>query len=611
MFDQAMYDIIFRTMWTILNNNAHTLGKEFCDGLMFDHDVTKSQQSQANAQQLFHFVSQRAQQISPQDMSLSDDQMFRVVGQYVDEMIGRYRNARQAQTGNQGFGGFGGGMGGGFTSGGGSRPLGSMLSGQNRNTMSFSQPRDRGPGSHLHDDTVDNPPMAASQRQDPPQQIKPAFSVHPQTQEKPAMKDIVPNPLDDFPESGADFQALSHGDCWGGENPSDRTIVVTDSEALMTRDGKYVVSRADAHHRLILSDPYEVVRDFFKVASESILSRSFVFRVFYNHLEVINVPTAEFIRLRHELSSNDSFVSDIPFHKRLIQVMDSMQRGVWEHMSTYLVKHINRALHLSCRRLADPSNYVKITALSDLETLLSPEFRHPLKEVDNGRDKIKAIITSAIWNAIAMNTGVMFEDPEHVPTRMIQVSPAFPYALRHVYPNKWAIPHFGDPAYEAFFQRMTEAELNTKTYLISKRSVVITNTLGQKVLPGITDKPQTFGNPVAAVLNKYLLPFVDSHSGAKSPDYVPQVTDGQDDASETLTAFYNGKDNYDQDEPVLTSDGSSTTFPVDQTVVAIQYGVSPSKFMMALDVFSVMDAQPNTRSAILGRGKLPVMHPTA
>lgn len=606
MLDEKIYGSIFNAAHTVLQQNVQTLGNAFCQGFVDDYDIRLGNQNYRNAEHLINYVTQMAQRLNNGSLTIRDDQqLFDITGEYVKTIFNNWVS-RQRQTPGFGQGGgmFNNNNGGGF----GYSQQSGFMGNQNRN-MGFGQQPRMGPSTHLMDDVIE----PAGQRQTAQQpQVQQPVQINPKPttggltlvqKDTADMGIFSPNPLDKFASSGLDFHTVPTGDTWGGEYPKHNIIVVTDSVDLKTKGDQFLVRRAEAQHQVILDNPMDVVKDFFNVVPESILADSFMFRILYNHLEVIDVPTVDFEKLRNSLEHvQRSTMNETPFYKYVMNGLNTLQRGPWKALSQYLVKHINRALHLNCRLASQPNTYIQISDIEDLDELLSSTFRHAMTSIPQGRDKIKRIVESAIWNAISANSGMLFNEASNFPVNAVRNSGAFPFGINHVYPDRAAIPNKDNNLFDTFVEKMNQYELSNRTYIVSKRSVIITNILGQQVLPQLHKNPCVFEGVVPALLNKYTISHLDHRM--LNDDFVDHpILDI--DCADSLANFYK------EDSVVNNPISSKTTdkLPVDQTIFAIQYGGDPFDYIASLDVFSTMDTPLPDGNTILAKRPIRTINP--
>lgn len=582
MFDASVYNTILQAAHTVLRNNVNRLSQPFCEGFMFDHDLSNGVAAQQNAQRLLNYVSQEAQRANGQLTVKDDEQLFAIVGSYITSIFSAWQNRGGGRPQQQGFGG-------GFNTGGGFNG-GSMFSNQ-RNSM-FGAPRP-GPGSHFADDVV--APVVQPTAQPAPVAPAAPLNFAPAPAAAPISESVIKyvnNPLDDFPDN-AEFSAVPTRPTWGDDKPNDRRIVIGKREDLKAHDSKFQINRSMAFHQLILNDPMDVVNDFFDIVPDATLGTPFMFKIGYNHLDIIDVPTADFAEIRKKCIEGVANDHQTFIHKKVIEVLNTMQRGPWKAMTSYLVDHINRALWLACRLSDKPKLFIKISDFEDLDTLLSSSFHHTFTTHPAGRYALERIVGAAIWNAIVKNSDLMFTGKD-IPTHAMQSSPAFPFSIDGVYPNKFAIPTGEDAMAETFTKHMHDHELSKRSYILSNRSVVITNILGKSVLSSIGTDPTRSSNVPAVLLNAVAIPFTEMNlASSEVGNIVPNVSEAY--PGEQLETYYNNPTNYEVEEVETYGKKRPVLLPVDQTIFAVQYGVSPTEYLMGLDVFTTIDSSsPNS-----------------
>jgi hypothetical protein len=606
MFDQTAYLVMLNAAYDLLGKNAGRLGQQFCEGFMRDYDLANGRQSEANAQHLFSFVAQEASR-KYGTASISDEQLFDIIGTYISETFSRYSRSNMGNQGNP-FGGNQRGFGsGGF---GGSTPFGQSQQapgflGGNQRGFGMNTPGKMGPGAHLMGDIERPTPVF----QQPVQAAPVSFVAEPQVQVRSnTHTKFNENPLDEFPDTGENYTEVLTGNCWGDENPKNRDIVVMDSHDLKVRDPKYAIRRAEAQHMCILDNPLDVVKDFFKIIPESIKAKPYIYRIHYNHLDTLNIPTSEYIDL---CSTIDNVLTinagDVSFYKSILSSLNTLNKGAWVTISNYLVKHINRGIYLACRLHGHPTTTISIETVDDLEELLSDTFKHSLMSVADGRNKVQKIVESAIYNALGEATGALFTDETYYPTKAIKSSPAFPNELRGVYPDKNLIPDIESPHFTSFVEALEKYELRHRTYLLSRRSVVVTNILGGRVLGNLSNTPMLFDGTIPNFLTKYTMNHLATRvTRGPLPEYKLKNRKIYRDTSHTLEDFYSGNKPYDQDVERVVDLPSYDSLPVDTSIFAVQYGGKPEEYIASIDVFSTLDDN-KTVSTMLAKRQVQTM----
>lgn len=600
MIDTHVYNYIYQMATTVLQRHQNQYGAQFCQAFLNQYHPNNGQQGLQNAQALQDTFLAEVQRVRPGQSQVDDNTAFQLVKYYIDNIFQNV-SRQQSQPMFSNGGGFG------------RQPTGGLFT-QQQNTgfgggggFNTGQAPVR-PASHLVDDTQSVAPMAQPTPAAQPSQPRAAMTL------SDDLPQFTKNPLDALGDQPLSVREIAAGDAWGTESPRDRTIIVQESVDIKTQDGQYVIRRSEMAHRLILSDPFDVVRDFFKVVTDSYAAKSFIARILYNHVETIQVPTDEFIFLRDELNKRTMIDTDIAFYKQVIQTLNQMTKGSSNAANAYFVQHVNRALHLACRMDTDPSGYVKINDIDDLEELLSPHQKFFFSNLTGGRDLVKTICETAIWNAMTSASGLMFEKPESIPVRALQASPAFPYGMRKVYPTKWAIPTQDMPdAFALFFQNLQEHELKYKSYIISQRAVVITNILGSPILGQMDRTPRAIKSGVLALLNTYAQPFSRTLVGDYDNDYTPLVDDGGLTADLTYTKYVDSKKEiFDQDISVLANhEHSGPTFPADQVFISIPHGEDPNKALIPFDVIAPINSNLSSEGAVVSRRSMAVLRPSA
>lgn len=614
MFDHNVYGAILNAAFNILRNNGQQIPRQFAEGFMFDHDTKNGHQSQRNAAQLFDFVTREAQRLNNGQATIRDDQqLFGIVGLYVEDIFRRWAATQQG-------GGLGGGMGGfrqsnmGF-GGGSSLGGGGGLFNRGGGGMGFGQPSRTGPGSHLMDDVIE--PAGSRQQQVQPQaQPVAQNSSLSFTSSTPKKEDVVMtqfsyNPLDDIPESGLDFAQVPEPVNWGIGKPNDNSIVMMGRHSLKTKDDRYVIRVCDGFERIYFNDPMDVAKDFFRIVPDFFLAESFIFRVFYNHVEEIDIPTKDFLDVRNKFVAAIDRDRERPVYNILMSIIDQMLHGPRKALVNYLVKHINRALALSCGMSANPATRISFTQIEDLEELLGTNFQHKLLEVPNARIMIAKIVNNAILNALTGCSDALFASSNANEIDVIKNSPVFPYSMPEVYPNKAAIPASGSPQAKKFFDQLHAHQLNHKTYVRSLRSVIFTNVLGQKVLPIVGDKPTLVNGQIAALFNQYNLPhLMQIRTNESQCSYYDETGQTGGGAEAEYAQFLEDPERYMNDETKRFIEREAPELPVDQTIFAIQFKKSPTEYLAALDLATTMDSASGRGYALFAKKKLGVLKPT-
>jgi hypothetical protein len=611
MFDHVFYNNILQAAHNILQANIANVGADFARVFMSDF-TPNNQQTMANAQGLFNHVVNYGRQVNPNGGGqINQDQLFQVVGQFVEHIFNQYKQRMAQNTTFGGFNGyqmqpqmnssggmFGGGIGGGsiFSQGG---RQGGNFGGQPQRPMA---------GSHLGDDlpskTNFTPTPTASKSVFAPDAPNggPVLPVAPLT---PAVE-YVTNPLDTLPDGDVAFSNVTAKKSWAGERAKDDRIMIGERIDFKTRDQQFTVQAAISYHQEILDDPMQVLRDFYAVAPNSLLGTVFFYIVNYNHLDVLDVPTKDFIQVRDKCIEAVENDPDGMIHKHLINKLQTMQMGSYRALTNYLVKHVNRALYLAFRLSTKPGTSVQITTFDDLNELLSSSYTSSFTNHPDGRYKLETIVSNAIWNALVKSVDVMFEDGETVPTHAIQSSPAFPYSIDGVYPNKFAIPVTDSPDAPEFMKALNDKVLVEKTYLLSRRRVVITNVTNKTILPSLDKKPKLISTPIADIFHMAQcgLPFSDPNQSSLDRISVEPYASEVHPTDQFKNYMADPKE-YNEKEMQRFGKYQSALLPVDQTIFAVQYGVDPHQYLQAVDVFTTIDDQRNGNAVIMAYKNVP------
>jgi hypothetical protein len=601
-FDQVFYSNIMNAASTWLNANRAQVSDQFVNGFMHDYTIpSHNPMAQQNAMGLYNYVVNAAVQTTGMNANgqingLNGQQMYDIVSRFVVEIFNRWRTQMAANQNRQMMGGNSGGAI--FNP---VNTAGSGIFGGGQQRSVFGQtPQAQGPGSHLSSDIPPRQPV-----QQPQAQPVAAVPVAPS-------KVYAPNPLDNLPDTGVEYSSTNAQPTWNKAKPKDNRIVISKRKDIKTQGEQYTVQAATLFHREIHDDPMQVARDFFKVVPDSVLGSVFFYSVNYNHLTVLNVPTDDFIAIQDKCRD---LVEQNPgqlIHQQIIEKLKSMSFASYQAVATYLTQHINRALYLACRLTKDPTSIIQIEVFEDLNELLSSSFTHSVTLLSEGRFRLETIVANAIWNALVKNVSVMFQDDSDIPTHAIQSSPAFPYSMEGVYPNKFTIPVNGDGEVPDFLQRLREKELVNKTYLLSRRRVSITNVFGGKVLGALTSKPQMITTPVAPVLyrTESALQFTDPNNldTRKVPPLTPYANEQQ--PVEQLEGYLANLDHAYENEVTSSDTYYAPSLPVDQTILCVQYGVDPLTYLQSIDVFTTIDPLNDGTKIILATKPVPALHVT-
>lgn len=604
MFDEAMYRDILNAAHSILRNNGNQLDRQFSEGFMFDHDPSQGAASMRNAQFFFDYVAREAQRMNNGQMVIhSDRQLFDIVGSYITQIFNRWADSQR--QGSMGFGSGGGGRPLGFgNSGGGNNFFGNRRGGTGFN-LGGSRPA---PLGAMMGDLTDPTPQQPSSH---PEQMTSApvnFSHPQQLKETPMVIGYTHNPLDDLPDSNVEFVEGEGPLNWGMEKPKDRSIVMAKHSLLKTGDHRHIINLCEGYERTYLNDPIDVVKDFFRIVPDLFLAEHFIFRVFYNHVEEVDIPTQDFLEVRKKFVDSLNNDKEATIYTAVIKVLNELFHGPRMAIAGYLVNQINRALHLSCGISSDPSLRIKFTQIEDLEELLGTHFESKLLDVPHSRHLITSIVNTAILNSITGYSDVMFTSPSDKTIDVIRTSPAFPFNMMGVYPSKDIIPLAGSNEAEVFYKALEKEQLSKKTFVRSIRSVLITNILGQKALPSISDKPTQINGIIPAQFNRYVIPHVGQFraNSSECPYYDEHILTDNVDESE-YTKYLKDPHDYEIEETDRFIEKNSPKVPVDQTLFAIQYKKDPTEFMMALDICTTMDAERNKGYCLFNKRDLDVI----
>lgn len=606
-FDESFYTgTLMNVAYQYLANNQQHYGVDFSNFFIQQHDLNNGPSTHANARN-FHDYIFKAMQSTNGQPTASDEQIFRFVAAYVNEMFNiQMSNAQmqrpQSRFANQGGLGTGGGFGrqsGGFGVGGGFG-----------NNGGFGVQRQQRPGSSsaLRDDTIAKAPPV--QVQSPtispvPSMITPT----PGASLNPTVINYVHNPLDDLSnmKDGVEFSRGTEKPNWGSDNPTSDNIVIMQKESLKTADQKYVIYNVSGFNRIYTSNELDVVNDFFDVAPPTFLAESFIFELFYNHVEIIDVPTDTFLAVQEAFLKALSRESTA--YRSVIEVLNSMFHGPRMAMANYLVEHINRALLKCCRMASKPASRITFEQIEDLDELLGTNFNHPILEIPNARSALQDIVNNAIKSALSGYTTPMFTsaDDKMMPD-IIRTSPAFPFAIPGVYPSKAIIPSFGDNEFKRFYDAFVDKVLSTKTYVRSIRSVIITNTMGQNELSKIHSKAERIFGVVAYFLSTYKTEYRGSISLGRNETVDFDETFKNDIPEQDYGDFITNPDSYISQMKSRFTEIDPPRHPVDRTLYAIQFKKSPREYIKAIDIVTTLDEPKENNRGIFVAKDIPALN---
>jgi hypothetical protein len=455
-------------------------------------------------------------------------------------------------------------------------------------------------GAHLDDGATQSPP--------PRNAPAPTATVRaPETIVMTPAPIKVTNPLDTLATTGVSFSAVGGRPVWSfNEGAKDDRIVVAQRIDHKTQDQRFQIVDIEAIHQQILNDPMDVLKDFFEIVPKSTLGDTFMVNIQYNHLDVVDVPQDDFLRVQELCREAYNDNQGKSLYTRIMDVLDTMQAGPYRAMLAYLKDHVNRALYLSCRLAERTDKFLSIDVLGDLSDLLDPTYQGTFAMVPGGKQRLETIVTNALWNALARNVSPLFGDGE-INTHALQSSPAMPFSIPGVYPNKYAIPTADDSMAGDFKTRLKEKVLSKSTYLLSRRSVMITNVLGDSVLDRMGDMPGKFESASGKFLKGYAIPYARhiDNPGTPVKPFVSEEYPGTQ-----LEAYYDSAKDFSE---ALSAKASSTrrpADPLDQTIFALKYGTSPKTYLAALDVFSVIDDKLGQEEVLLARKPIVSMKTT-
>lgn len=591
MFDSNLYNQILNCAYDTLKENGGKLGREFCEGFMFDHDPGNGRQAESSVMALFNFVMSEGPRRFGSS-SLTIDQLFDIVGSYITEIFNRWSSRNRS---------------GGFSSRSSflSSNSGGNLFGNNRGSFSNPQ-RAFSPGSHLGDSEESSRPKSGglfdtSNKSTITEVAKEVAKANTPTEHFPD------HPLDNIPDIGMGYKVVPTYDCWVGETPDNQTITVVKAYDLKIDDPAYTIRRTEAFMHRAVDNEVDVVNEFFKIVPPSIIARPYMFHIHYNHITTIPIETDTYIKLVYDINEICQRNIDTgclePFFKTVVRTIGSLLRRDWVAMSNYLTKHINRALYVACRLSNDPFHVLEIDNVDDLKELFGPGINSPLMRSAEQRDIIMNIVDSAVRNAMGENSGAMFKQIDF-PVETMKTSTAFPESLRGVYYDKNKIPYHGEEGYMDFLHAMTRNILTYETYMVSKRTVTITNILGKYVLGNISDTPKMFKGKVCGLLNSVSKQYTNRvvPKGIITPYELPK--DDEETTKNKLKDLYENRPMSDFDVQMPYNIEDETFLPVEHTLFATKWGDNPESYIKVMDVFETIDERNMNTDVILASKKI-------
>lgn len=597
MIDSSLYTQILNCAYEILKDNGGKLGREFCEGFMFDHDPNNGRSVENNVINLYNHVTNEGPRRFGGN-TLTTGQLWEIVGDYIEHIYRRWSSRNRGGSSFSRGSNAGGNL---FSRGGGD------LFGNNRSSFAS---RANGPGSYLTEDK-EQPVLGKTSLFDTPVSTPEQTRQSPTVVVKEEVDDYPDHPLDDFPETSSNFRPVETGDCWDKKNPPNRTITIMNAYDYKTDDPKYTIRHAEAFMHRAVDNEIEVVQEFLKIAPATVLGRLYQFKIHYNHITTIPISTDIFtdlhVTIRNMNAMNVIENRNEPFYKVIKKAVGTLSRDAWVAMSEYLVGHINRALYISGRLTEKPEAVLRIDSIDDLDDLFDPGLNTRHTNHPDKREAIYNLVSIAIRNALADNTWVLFKTIEF-PTDIMRNSLVFPFAMRGVYYNKDYIPNYGDPCYESFLAAVDEHMLHDKTYILSKRAITVTNILGKDILSSIEDKPKLFRNKATGLINHGCIEYLKR---GLDTDGMGMDCDKRDDpevALEKLKRVWNNKDEYDQDMEIPYKVSDRRYLPVDHTLFATKFGEDPESYLKVIDVFNTIDQRNYNTDIILASKKLKTLN---
>lgn len=580
MFDMNFYNHIFQALRVLLERHQNKFPQGYANELLMLHDVSRG--ITPNAQGFYRYCEEqhhRQNGIGATSFR-SQDQLFHIVGAYIDWVVEQQRRQQQQQMG----GGFGGGFGAPQNNVFGA-PAGGGGFGRPNGFHSTPLPQSQS-GSII---PASNGGFAQAPAEQPRQQAAPA-----QQPMAPQVVGYSENPLDVVSEKGVAMTPVTASPNWGLGIPKDNSIVMTKKDAIKTSDDVYVINACTAYARTWFGSPIDVVRNFFDVVPDEFLAEHFIVRVFYNHVEQIDLPTRDFEEVCNKFLYRMDGASVDTTYTAIMAIIGQLPHDHRMAIANYLVKHINRALELSVAANVDPEDRIRFREMEDLKILLGSSFSHPALSIPDGREMVTQVINTAIINALTCYSDAMFSSSNDGTINVIKTSPVFPYSLPGVYPNKNIIPFSGAKTSLKFYESLKDNFLADKTFVRSIRSVIVTNTMGGQYLSKPKELFTQLKGTVPSIFSTFLLDHKQKLpvSGSKCPSYNELPVTQDLDAS--YESFLQDQTAYIKSEFVNMADWKVPTLPVDQTVFAVQYKRDPKDYLAAFDIGTTLDAEPHS-----------------
>lgn len=599
--DPNFYNSILQmSQHVALDNTPREFAQRFANDFVAMHHPNDPRSAQ-NVSALYNHTISQYNHFQNGQGPISPNDLAKYIFPYIEREFRSWYQQVSARGPGVGMtpGGYGGYSGGGYS--GGSVSGGYVAPGRVSHT----------PGSHLSDDHTPSPAPAPTQQTAAPATttagpVTGAFTVSPSTT-------FTNNPLDVLMNEKIRFNTVKAEANWGTDGvaqPKDDSIVIMDHRVIQSQDDKFSIERFHGFKRAYFNDPLDVAKDFFHIVPDTVLAVPFIFRMFYNHVEEIDISTESFLHVRDEFLAKLNRPGRAPsVYNVLKEVLNSLNYGATRAVSKYLTRQINRALFLACRRSERPEEYIEFEQIEDLEELLGSSFQNPILNVPNGRSAIVRLVNTAILNSFAGMTDVMFKRLTVRDVEIVKSSPVFPDEMAGIYPNKTIIPSGSMEEAVAFFAEFKEKRLNTKTYVRQIRSVIFTNILGQSVLSTLQDQPQAYSGEVPGLLNAFALDFFSEFDS--NPDGLEMYDFGvsSDSVKEEYDAYLRDPETYVSDERTKFSDRAIPELPVDQTIFAIQYKKDPKQYMQPVDLCITLDGDPGDGQTYLAKAKVDAIVP--
>lgn len=583
----------------VLSQNLSQVGDHFANEFMNTYNARNNFQ---RAAEFSDYIANLTQRQNGNQQIRDAQQLYAFVEQFITLVFQEYQAQAQRQQSHFGRSDFGGGgatsfRGGGFGSG---NRGGGHVGGFGSRAMPT-------PGAHYDDGDDENPSTARRQTQ---ARSAPNASSGEKTVSAPQITmgvDYTVNPLDTFDPKKDELEQVEQEPTWGYDT-KDPSMVILSRHVATSKDRRYVINSLVGFKRSFFSNELEVAEAFFHAAPDSFLAESFVFRLFYNYVEVVDAPTETFMAVRKKFLEDLGDGRDTSVYATIKAAIGQLQYDARMAIASYLVRHINRALFLNFAASNIPHGYIKFTQIEDLEEVLGTGFDNPILRVADSRDNLRKIVNHAILNCMAGYSDVMFTNFSKSEIEIVRTSSVFPDSIAKVYPDKTIIPG-EDEGQQRFYEAMRDHVLNHKTYIRQVRCAVFSNIAGKEVLSKIGKDRTLISGFVPALLSGYALdyqaPFNLNREGLSAFDF------GLETEEDQYAMYVNNPHDYTRRENASYRNNRAPTLPVDQTFFLLQYKTSPMRYLLAADVSLPMDRTASAGTALINRKEFKALRTIA